>query len=246
MRTVLITGGGTGIGAELSRLYAEAGDEVLICGRRLDVLQAAASKHRNIHAYRCDLTDPEQIASMVASIRADGHQVDTLINNAAIMSVTTVAEPIDRQALDRDVRANLIGPMLLVDALLPTLRAAKDPMVANVNSPVSLVPLADVAFYAITKAALHAYTDCLRWTLSPDVRVVEVFPPTVDTPMAQSMQGRPKMSAEQCASKIYAGLATGRDEVWVGEGVALRWLSKIAPRKWLLKLVNGQVNYQQP
>lgn len=236
-RTVLITGGGTGIGRHLARQLANENNTVLICGRRLDALEETATGSNAIHPYRCDLTDSDEIQRMLTNFQRDGHHVDTLISNAAILGFDSLAGGLNLDAAKTIIDANLFGPIELTQRMLDTLRAATDPAIVIVGSPAGLGPLADTPMYSTSKAGLHAYTLCLRYHLGEEIRVIEVFPPTVDTPMLSQKKWK-KMSAEECARRIVKELERGQEQIWIGESRTFRFLRLVLPPGRLFRVVN--------
>ncbi|MEM9728072.1 MAG: SDR family NAD(P)-dependent oxidoreductase [Myxococcota bacterium] len=236
-RTILITGGGTGIGRSLARQLADRRNKVLVCGRRLGALEETAETSSAIHPYACDLTDSAQIQDMLHAIEADGHQVDLLISNAAILGFDSLAGGLNLDSAKAIIDANLFGPIELTQRMLDTLRAQKDPAIVIVGSPAGLGPLADTPVYSTSKAGLHAYTLCLRYHLGEDIRVVEVFPPTVDTPMLAEKRWK-KMSADECARRIVRDLERGHEQIWIGESRTFRFLRLVLPPGKLFRVVN--------
>lgn len=236
-RSVLITGGGTGIGRALAWQLADKDNTVLICGRRLDFLNETATESDRIHPYRCDLTSSKDIEDMLRAIESDGHQVDTLISNAAILGFDSLSEGLDLGAARTMIEANLVGPIELTQRLLPSLRDAKDPTIVIVGSPAGLGPLANTPIYSTSKAGLHAYTLCLRHHLDGQVRVIEVFPPVVDTEMLAEKRWK-KMSPDECARKIVRGIESEQEQVWIGESKMFRFLQLVLPPGRLFRVVN--------
>ncbi|MGB5810266.1 MAG: SDR family NAD(P)-dependent oxidoreductase [Polyangiales bacterium] len=236
-RTVLITGGGTGIGRCLARRLADKGNEVLICGRRIEALAETAEGYDAIHAFRCDLTNSDEIQRMLAAIVEAGHQVDTLISNAAILGFDSLAGGLNLDSAKAIIDANLFGPIELTQRMLEMLRSQDDPAIVIVGSPAGLGPLADTPVYSTSKAGLHAYTLCLRYHLADEIRVIEVFPPTVDTPMLSEKRWK-KMSADECAKRIVRDLERGHEQIWIGESRTFRFLRLVLPPGRLFRVVN--------
>jgi uncharacterized oxidoreductase len=236
-RTVLLTGGGSGIGRALAAQLVSKGNSVLICGRRLEALEETATASSDIHPYRCDLTSSDDIQSMLDAIDRHGHRVDTLISNAAILGFDSLAGGLDLQEAKRIIDANLFGPIELTQRMLETLRAASDPTIIIVGSPAGLGPLADTPIYSSSKAGLHAYTLCLRHHLDGEIRVIEVFPPTVDTPMLSEKKWK-KMSSEECARRMTRDIERGQEQVWIGESRMFRLLRLVLPPNRLFRVVN--------
>lgn len=236
-RTVLITGGGSGIGRALSWQLADKENTVLVCGRRLDFLHETAAESERIRPYRCDLTSSQDIEDMLLAIEQDGHRVDTLISNAAILGFDSLAGGLDLGTARTIIEANLIGPIELTQRLLRTLRQADDPAIVIVGSPAGLGPLANTPIYSTSKAGLHAYTLCLRHHLDGAIRVIEVFPPVVDTEMLSEKKWK-KMSPDQCARKIVSGIESGQEQIWIGESKMFRLLRLVLPPGRLFRVVN--------
>ncbi len=236
-RTLLLTGGGTGIGRALAQQLSDRQNTILICGRRLELLRETAAHSSGIHPYRCDLTSSEEIQQMLAAIERDGHQVDTLISNAAILGFDSLAGGVDLEEAKKIIDANLFAPIELTQRMLDALRATEDPTIVIVGSPAGLGPLATTPIYSSSKAGLHAYTLCLRHHLGDEIRVIEVFPPTVDTPMLAEKNWK-KMSSEECARRMLRDIERGHEEIWIGESRLFRFLRLVLPPARLFRLVN--------
>lgn len=236
-RTILLTGGGTGIGRALARQLATKGNTVLICGRRPEPLHETANASGTIRPYRCDLTRSEDIEGMLAAIERDGHRIDTLISNAAIFAFDSLSGGLDLEQAKQIIAANLVAPIELTQRMLDGLRKTDDPAIVVVGSPAGLGPLANTPIYSSSKAGLHAYTLCLRHHLEPEVRVIEVFPPTVDTPMLAEKKWK-KMSSEDCAQRIIREIERGNEQVWIGESRMFRFLRLVLPPGKLFRVVN--------
>lgn len=174
---------------------------------------------------------------MIESIGNDGHRVDMLISNAAILSFDSLAEGLDLEQAKQIIDANLFGPIELTQRMLDVLRGAEDPTIVIVGSPAGLGPLADTPIYSSSKAGLHAYTLCLRHHLDGEIRVIEVFPPTVDTPMLADKKWK-MMSPEECARRIVRGLERDQEQIWIGESRLFRFLQLVLPPGRLFRVVN--------
>jgi uncharacterized oxidoreductase len=240
-RTILLTGGGSGIGRELATQLASKGNSVLICGRRLEALEQTATSSGGIHPYRCDLMSSDDIQGMLDAIERDGHRVDMLISNAAIFAFQSLSEDLDLGVAKQIVDANLSAPIELTQRLLDRLRAAADPTIVMVGSPAGLGPLAKTPIYSSSKAGLHAYTLCLRHHLDGEVRVLEVFPPTVDTPMLAEKKWKKKMSSEECARRMLRGIEREQEEIWIGESHMFRLMRLVLSPRRLFRVVNDYV-----
>lgn len=243
-RTILITGGGTGIGRALAIQLAARGNTVLVCGRREGPLRETAATSDHIYAYRCDLTVSEDVCSMLETIEQDGHHVDTLFSNAAILGFDSLEGGLDLKVAKTIIDANLFGPIELTQRMLDGLRAARDPAIIIIGSAAGLGPLANTPIYSTSKAGLHAYTLCLGHHLDGQVRVIEVFPPVVDTEMLARKKWK-KMSPDECATRIVNGIESGQKQIWIGESKLFRFLRLVLPPGRLFRVVNDWTPREQ-
>jgi len=174
---------------------------------------------------------------MLEAIERDGHRVDTLISNAAILGFESLGGGLDLGVAKTMLEANLFGPIELTQRMLDRLRATRDPAIVIVGSPAGIGPLANTPIYATSKAGLHAYTLCLRHHLEGQVRVIEVFPPVVDTEMLAEKKWK-KMSPEECARRMVRGIESGNEELWIGVSKMFRFLRLVLPPGRLFRVVN--------
>jgi len=178
-RTVLITGGATGIGLALASRFLAAGSTVIVCGRRETVLRDAAAAHPGLVTRVCDLALEDDRAALAEWVVVAHPALDVLVNNAGIQRRVRLHEPEPWAATRQELAINLDAPIHLTLALLPQLRR-RGGAVVNVTSGLSFAPFVAAPVYSATKAALHSFTLSLRHQLADTgVRVVEVIPPAV-------------------------------------------------------------------
>ncbi len=188
--TILLTGGGSGIGRELAQRWHDAGNVVIVTGRTLASLEETASGRANIHAFALDVADPAAIAAFARDILARFPALNVLVNNAGIMPLEDVSVPRDLSSAEACVVTNLLGPIRMTDALIGHLRAQDDAVIVNVSSGLAFVPLVSAAVYSATKAAIHSWTDSLRLSLQGAVEVIELAPPAVQTELTPGQSTR--------------------------------------------------------
>jgi uncharacterized oxidoreductase len=181
--TILITGGGTGIGRGLAEALHALGNQVIIAGRRKSALHATTTANPGMQSLVLDIEDPAAIRSFAAQVVATYPALNVLINNAGIMRPEDLnADPVDLTNAEAIIAINLLGPIRLTAALLPHLQQQPRATVMNVSSGLAFVPLFVTPTYCATKAAIHSYSQSLRYQLkSTSVEVLELAPPYVAT-----------------------------------------------------------------
>jgi uncharacterized oxidoreductase len=179
--TILITGGGSGIGLGLAKSFAEAGNKVIIAGRRKEALDAATAQNPGLQSMVLDIDSPKAIEEFSKRINQEHPELNVLINNAGIMRPEQAksGNVADAEAM---ITTNLLGPIRLTAALLPQLLKNPNAAIMMVSSGLAFVPLAMTPTYCATKAAIHSYSQSLRYQLKDTgVQVLELAPPYVQT-----------------------------------------------------------------
>jgi uncharacterized oxidoreductase len=180
--TILVTGGGSGIGRGLAEAWQAAGNEVIIAGRRKEALEATVAANPGMKYLTLDIEDPEAIKAFAAQVATTYPKLNVLVNNAGIMRPENVLEQQKLEDAEAIVTTNLLGPIRLTAALLPLFRKQAQSTIINVSSGLAFVPLAITPTYCATKAALHSYTCSLRYQLKDTTtEVLEIIPPYVQT-----------------------------------------------------------------
>jgi len=190
--TILITGGGSGIGQALAHRFHDRGDRVIVAGRRRAALQATIADRANMTAVELDVEDPAAIRDFAHAVIADHPDLNVLINNAGIMrreDLTAARDLADADA-DATIVTNLLGPIRVIDAFVGHLARQPDAAIVNVTSGLAFVPLPNSPTYSATKAAMHSYTVSLRSQLAGKVEVIELAPPAVQTDLTPGQSTR--------------------------------------------------------
>ena len=235
-RTILITGGSSGIGFELAKRLIERRNVVIITGRNQEKLESAKRALPAVHTFKSDVGDPTAIPALYDQIVKKFPTLDTLINNAGIQRVQKFNLDQGLGDIAREIEICFSGPVRMIRQFLPHLRTGKDALVINVSSSAALIPFPISPVYSAAKAALHSFTESLRVQMAfTGVTVIELIPPAVETPLyrdeaLETEMKLPKgMDVELFARKAIAGIEAGKLEVRPGLANIMKILSQIAP-----------------
>jgi len=179
--TILITGGGSGIGRGLAEALQQLGNQVVIAGRRQTALNETVNANPGMHSAVLDVRDADSVRRFAEEITVRFPTLNVLINNAGIMRAETFPANslTDAEAI---IATNLLGPIRLISAVLPHLGKQTRATIMNVSSGLAFVPMVITPTYCATKAAIHSYTQSLRFQLKKtNIEVLELIPPYVAT-----------------------------------------------------------------
>ena len=180
--TILITGGGSGIGRALAEALHARGNKIVIAGRREAVLDAVTAANPGMEAMLLDIQDEADIAGFARQAVERFPQLNAIINNAGIMKPENGPAADNLAIAEETIATNLLGPIRLTPALLPHLLKQPQATILTVSSGLAFVPLAATPTYSATKAAIHSWSVSLREQLrNTSVEIVEIAPPYVQT-----------------------------------------------------------------
>lgn len=214
--TILITGGGSGIGRGLAEALHKLGNKVIVSGRRKERLADVVAANPGIDAIELDVADPASIEAVARDLIARYPDLNMLFNNAGVMMPDDAAGPIDRHVLTSTVDTNLVGPIRLTSALIDHLKRKDNAAVVYTSSVLAFVPLALTSVYSATKAAIHSYAMAQRFQLrDSNVRVIEIAPPWVRTELMNSQEVEVALPLEEFIPQVIGLLASGEEEIVV-------------------------------
>ena len=228
--TILITGGGSGIGLAFAKAFIELGNTVIICGRNEQKLKQVKERHHDIHIIRCDINDDNNITSLVDQIREEYPNLNFLINNAAVQYNFSFLDNQEHwQEIHDEININLTAQIKLIDAFLPLLKKQSNAAIANVTSALARIPWKDAPIYCATKAGFEMFTRVLRYQLeSSNIRVFEIIPPPVDTEMCKG-EVKGKISPKQLVQESILAMKRNQYEIQVGKTKIFFLLNRLCP-----------------
>ena len=241
-RTVLITRATSGIGRELLGIYHAMGFDVIAHGRSETMLEDLKAQFPRIRTMQADLAHPASVDAMMTEIFRDLPCLDLVINNAAVQEKGVLTDVAFSAALaDREIVINLLAPIRICHAVIQaqTEQGNADrprcgkvwSRIVNVSSGLAFFPKTGNAIYCASKAALHSFSQSLRYQLVAQdlpIAVSEVFLPVVDTPMTAGRKIN-KISVQQAALAIYDGILAGQDEIYVGKARLIPIVTRLSP-----------------
>jgi uncharacterized oxidoreductase len=195
--TILISGGGSGIGRALAEMFHSKGNKVIIAGRRQEKLDEVTNANPGIESLILDINSPNSIRDLTDKMNSNYPELNVVIHNAGMMKSEKIGYD-DVATAEETISTNLTGQIRLNSALVPLVKKHANAAIITVSSGLAFLPRADFPTYCATKAAIHSYTQSLRTQLLEDgVKVIELEPPYVQT----ELQG-PEQSADPKAMPL--------------------------------------------
>jgi uncharacterized oxidoreductase len=231
-KTVLVTGGGSGIGLEIAKLLSAKNNKVIITGRSEEKLQKAATGLTNVTAIASDINDEASVNKLIAKIKTDFGGLDILINNAGhayVYNLSDNAGAAEKGKAEFDT--NFFSVLSLTEKLLPVLSASAEAAIVNVTSVLAIVPRHTLTTYSASKAALHFYTQALRFELAKTtgIKVFELMPPLVNTDFSKDIGGEKGIAPSVVADDLISAFENDEYEIHVGDTAYIHGLSLSSP-----------------
>jgi len=224
-RTVLITGGTSGIGLGIAEAFHEAKSKVIVCGRSAGKRFAVKERFPDITTMACDVGDERRRKTLAAAVLRRFPDLDILVNNAGVQRYIDLRKGYEELKSGEDeIAINLASTIELTSLLIGHLLKRPSAAVINVSSGLGFMPMRDTPVYSATKAAVHTYSLVLREQLKgTSVKVIEIVPPMVDTNL--NKEGRDAahvkfrgISLSEYMPTIVAGLKNDQDTIFHGAG----------------------------
>ena len=194
-KSILITGGGTGIGRACAELFAAQGAKVAITGRRSEPLEETASAIQSslpdarVLALAGDASLAEDVERIVRKMTDEFGRIDGLVNNAGVFSASPV-DAVDEAEFERIFSINVKGPFLFTRAIAPLMKVQGGGSILNISSTLGSKPAAMTSVYSASKGALNIFTRAWALEFAPhQIRVNGIEPAVVDTPIHEPGEG---------------------------------------------------------
>ena len=214
---MLVTGGASGIGRALAERFVDAGNTVVICGRRADKLEEARSRRSALWTRVCDVSDPAQRVELCEWAFREFPELDVLVNNAGIQNQVRLLEKPEWSTMHREIATNLEAHIHLSTLFAPRLAKRPHAAIVNVTSGLAFVPRSAVPVYCATKAAMRSFTLSLRHQLAgTSVEIVEIIPPAVDTDLGGVGLHTWGVPLDEFADSVFEQLREGKREATYG------------------------------
>lgn len=230
--TVLITGGASGIGLSLAKVFLENRNTVIVCGRNVHKLNQVKMQDPGIQTIQCDVSSLSDVTRMVEYVTSHFPALNILVNNAGIQHIYDFSK--DEKALhkiDEEIDINFRAVVRLTKMVLSNLLETSEAAIINVSSFLGIVPKRSAPIYCATKAALHAFSRSLRYQLQgTPVKVFEIITPLVDTDMTRGREiNAVKMSPESLAREVIQKLEKDCYEIKPGPVELMLFLNRAVP-----------------
>lgn len=221
--TILITGGGSGIGKALAILLA-TDNRVIICGRSEEKLKHVCSMSGTITHEVVDVSDPASVDTMFASLKKKGIIVNVLINNAGVVETWDIRhDTFTSQEIFQKINTNLSGAIAITQQFIRQADQQVENLIVNNTSEIAIMPVPILMLYSASKTALSVFTRSLRIQLKKtNFKVMELLPPGVDTEMPKKLRNKAKLiSPEEFAREVVKNIRNGKAVYAGGRNVLL-------------------------
>ncbi|HTI90453.1 MAG TPA: SDR family NAD(P)-dependent oxidoreductase [Puia sp.] len=218
-KTILVTGGGSGIGFEIARLFSKKGNRVIITGRHEQRLKEAAAQLDNVDYVAADITREQDLDNLVAFVTLSYKGLDVLINNAATTNIYSLGAAGAYEKAKNEIETNYLSVISLTERFLPILERQPESAIVNMNAIIGLTPSVHMPTHSASKSALRAYTQVLRYTLEgagSKVKIFEVIPPLVNTEFSRPIAKGTGIPPEEVAQALLEGLKSNTLEIRIG------------------------------
>lgn len=228
---ILITGGSRGIGLALTKMFAERNNKIIIVSKNNNRPEILEKYGESIIYIKCDLTNTQEFETLLVKLENEHSDINIIVNNAAIQfNYYFLEENRLNSKIEAEINLNLNVPIKLSTNLLPILSNKSEAAIVNISSGLAIAPKEIASVYCATKAAIHSFSQSLRYQLeNTNIKVFELFPPVVNTDMTQG-RGKDKMEPDVLAKKFMQSFEQNEFEILVGKIKLLQLINLISPK----------------
>ena len=207
-KTVLITGATSGIGHATALAFAKAGYDLLVCARRLEVLENMKAEFEpeygiKVTPFALDVTDRKAVSEILPAVIEKAGGVDILVNNAGLAQGLDPFQESSIDDIELMINTNVKGLLYVSRTVLPFMLAKNAGHIINLGSTAGIYAYAKGAVYCATKAAVKTLSDGIRIdTIESDIKVTTIQPGIVETPFSEVRFHGDK----EKAAAVYAGV----------------------------------------
>jgi short-subunit dehydrogenase involved in D-alanine esterification of teichoic acids len=230
-KTLLITGGTSGIGYALVKQLSSTSKSIVVIARNSVHLEKLKNEFPNVHIYKCALANKIDLEKTFSEIINNHPDISVVINNAGIQATPTFLDKdFNFDSIENEISVNLMAPIRICALMLGPLLNLKAPAaIVNITSGLGLYPKKNSAVYCATKAGLRNFTQSFRYQLEETpIKVFEAIMPLVDTPMTHG-RGKGKISPDSAAEAIIKGIENDDEEIFVGKAKLIPLVARISP-----------------
>ncbi|CAG5079866.1 SDR family NAD(P)-dependent oxidoreductase [Parvicella tangerina] len=248
-KTFIVTGGGSGMGRELTLQLVQKGAHVIIIDLHEDDMNETANMagQNSVSSYRIDISDKTAIDQFVQDVGTKHPNIDGVVNNAGIIQPFIDVKDLDFQQIEKVMNVNFYGPLYLTKALLPRLLKRPEAHILNVSSMGGFIPFPGQAIYGASKAAVKLLTEALyAELLNTKVGVTLAFPGAIDTNIMSNSglatkeeEAKSKreakfnaLPADKAAAQMIKAIEKNKLHVLIGKDAKMmNFLYRLAPRR---------------
>lgn len=230
--TILITGGGSGIGEALA-LQLAVNNKVIICGRSEEKLKNVSLKNKNISYEIADISDYNSIEKLFINVKAKGIVLNVLFNNAGVVELWDLSRTsFTAKEIFEKANTNFSGAVAVTQYFINQADKSVENLIINNTSEIAILPIPILPLYSASKSALSVFTKLLRVQLkNTKFKVIEVLSPGVDTDMPKRINNRGKLiNVNDFAANVIKSIMKGTEEYTSGPNVSLmKFFKRVSP-----------------
>lgn len=246
-KTILITGGASGIGLEAAKQFLKIGAKVIITGRNQAKLDAAKQAYPALTALQSDVAIEADAKALFKTVKELGG-IDILYNNAGVLAAPSnlgIANDKHLEDAAYEMEVNYFGVIRLNNLFLDMLKSRREAAIINTTSILSMSPSLIEATYSSSKTALAFYTISLREHLKiigSKLKIFELVPPLVATEMTAERNDK-KITSEEMIKGLVNGLLKDHYTIRVGDAKIFSVINRLFP-KTAFNIINPKTTHQ--